>query len=438
MNFLGLNVKFPIFPIWTRNNNGTNFYDVKEFNNWTKDTDNLRIAQTHPILTPALLFVSKLFSQANFRVIRKSTRAEFKNSPLLKLLDNPNVQQTRADLLESLMFTQIANGVGVLYTKKNVFTDTVNSIYVLDYSLITFPDSLDKNNYINKSQNEKYLNTEIIYDEDEENIKIKLRDLMFFYDLPNAMHRNPYLAESRLTGLKQTLLNTQDSLIAKNIILKSNGKEMISGVKEGFPLNKEEKDQIERNYQDNYGLGFNRKRGLVLSASVTHKSLHIALRDLGLDESVKTDGNIIYTALHIPKDIISLEAKKTTYNNFKESMVSYLQNEMQSSLDAFCAVFNKVLTEEGLELEGDYEHLPIMQFILIERYKGVWERGNALNMLRVSGLPDDVALEMVGMDKNINLAPLQSTSNPTEENIEEEDLTDDQEEKIRQAINQEI
>ena len=214
---------------------------------------------------------------------------------------------------------------------------------------------------------------------------------------------------------------------------------MISGVKEGFPLNKEEKDQIERNYQDNYGLGFNRKRGLVLSASVTHKSLHIALRDLGLDESVKTDGNIIYTALHIPKDIISLEAKKTTYNNFKESMVSYLQNEMQSSLDAFCAVFNKVLTEEGLELQGDYEHLPIMQFILIERYKGVWERGNALNMLRASGLPDDIALEMVGMDKNINLAPLQSTSNSTEENIEEEeDLTDDQEEKIRQAINQEI
>ena len=27
-------------------------------------------------------------------------------------------------------------------------------------------------------------------------------------------------------------------------------------------LSKEEKDQIERNYQDNYGLGFNRKRGL--------------------------------------------------------------------------------------------------------------------------------------------------------------------------------
>ena len=80
-----------------------------------------------------------------------------------------------------------------------------------------------------------------------------------------------------------------------------------------------------------------------------------------------------------------------------------------------------------------------MQFILIERYKGVWERGNALNMLRASGLPDDIALEMVGMDKNINLAPLQSTSNSTEENIEEEeDLTDDQEEKIRQAINQEI
>src|SRR5690606_14893513 len=106
-------------------------------------------------------------------------------------------------------------------------------------------------------------------------------------------------------------------------------------------------------------VSFERKRGMVVSASVNHKSLHIALRDLGLDESVKTDGNIVFTALHIPKDIVSLEAKKTTYNNFKESMASYVQNEMQSTLNSFCAVVNKVLIEDGITIEGNYEHLPI-------------------------------------------------------------------------------
>lgn len=426
---LGLDIKF---PTWTRNKDGSTFSDVTSYNNWSKYGTNLGIAQNHPILTPALLFVSKLFSQAHFSVIREGTGKEFKNSKLLQLLKNPNAFQTQSDFLETMMFMNIANGVGVIYAKRNIANGIVNSLFVLDYTLIQFPDSLKKGNFINKSQTEKYLKTKVLYDQYGENLKIELGDLMFSYDLPNAMDRNPFKAESRVTGLKQTLINTQDSLIAKNIILKSNGKEIISGVKDGFPLSKEEKTDIEKMYNEDYGVAFNRKRGIVLNAAVTHKSLHIALRDLGLDESIKVDGNIIYTALHIPKDILSLEAKKTTYNNFKESMVSYLQNEMQSSLDAFCNVLNKVIAEKGEELVGDYEHLPIMQFILIERYKGVWERGNALLMLRKSGLPDKLALELVGLDKNIVLGDIIETGGGAEEGSGSSEK--EQEEKIRQLI----
>lgn len=421
MGFLGLNWQFPIY---TRDKSGTSFYDLTSYDKWAKGQGNLGVAQSHPILTPALLFVSKLFSQAEFTVVRNGTGKPFTNSPILKLLNSPNIHQTLPDLLESLMFTQLANGVGVLYTKRNALAGNVNSLYVLDYSKIKFPESMKKGNYVNRSREERYLNTTIIYDEKGEDLKIKLKDLMFFYDLPNGTDSNPYKACSRLDGLKQTLINTQDSLIAKNIILKSNGKEIISGTKDGFPISKEEKGDIEKIYNDDYGVSFGRKRGIVLEASVTHKSLHIALRDLGLDESIKVDGNLIYTALHIPKDILSLEAKKTTYNNFKESMVSYIQNEMQATVDSFCAVFNMVLMEDGLTLKGSYEHLPIMQFILIERYKGVWERGNALNMLRTAGLPDDIALEMVGLDKGIQLAkvvqPMQASSEGGDAELSEE------------------
>ena len=436
MRILGLDVSFPTWPVWNRDKNGSTFTDIKSFNDWHKFDSNLGISQCHPILTPALLFVSKLFSQASFKVIRTSTGLEFKNHPILKLLKNPNPHQTLPDLLESLNFMQTANGVGVLYTKRNAFRTDPNSIYVLDYSLIEFPDSMKKGNFINQSQTKAYLNTEVIYDKNGENLKIKLKDLMFFYDLPNAMERNPYKAKSRITGLKQTLINTQDSLIAKNIILKSNGKELISGTKDGFPLTPDEKEEIEENYAQDYGVSFSRKRGMVLSANVTHKSLHIALRDLGLDESVKVDGNIIYTALHIPKDIISLEAKKTTYNNFKESMVSYIQNEQQPNVDSFCAVVNKMLIDDGFELVGSYEHLPIMQFILIERYKGVWERGNALNMLRTAGLPDENALEMVGLDKNIILAPVQAMQPAPIGESKDVDVSPAQEEKLRELINE--
>lgn len=433
MRILGLDVKFPTF---TRNRDGDVFYDVNSYNDWFSMGNNMSMAMNHPILSPALLFVSKLFSQARFKLKDKVTGEIVEKSPYLDLLNNPNPTQTLGDLLEALLFTEIANGVGVLYLKRNVLKSEPNSIYVLDFSKIKFPDKLKSGNFINMSQEESYLNTKVIYDEANENLEIKLKDLMFFYDLPNVGFNNPFKAQSRIAGLHQTLINTQDSLIAKNIILKSNGKELISGIKEGFPLSPEEKKQIEDNYSNNYGMTFSRKRGIVVGATVTHKSLHIALRDLGLDESVKTDGNIIYTALHIPKDILSLEAKKTTYNNFKESMSSYIQNEMQSTLDGFCATLNKRLIDGRYEIVGNYDHLPIMQYILIERYNSVLKRADALLRLRQAGLPDKEALKLVGLDENIKLSELkvrgtQSTSSTQSNSTENGQAS---EEKVREII----
>jgi hypothetical protein len=398
---------------------------------------NLELSQNHPILTPALLFISKLFSQAEFKVVNKETGKEEKNHWLIKLLNKPNLYQTQSDFLESLQFIQIAQGKAVGYLKRPIGfneAEDIDSIYLLDSDLIEWPLKYKDANFRSPMLSARAKNVadnEIIrYDENGENLKIKVKDLIFFYDLPNMLQKNFYNVNSRLDGLRQTLLNTNDSLIAKNIILKTNGKELISGGNnEHFPLAGDDKEKAESLLQNNYGLGWFRKRGIVTKASINYQSLHIALRDLGLDESVKVDGNLIYTALHIPKDIISLEAKKTTYNNFKESMVSYIQNEMQASTNAFTDVLNQLIDDSDYKLVGTYEHLPIMQFILIERYEGISKKAKALNDLLITGVPKEVALEMCGFDKNLQLEEIQVISasqnsnienNQTEENGEDE------------------
>jgi len=429
MNVLGIDFNW---PVWSRNSSGDNFYDVTSAGKWSKFSSNIGMAENHPILSPALLFVSKLFSQAELNVVHKSSGKVKDSHSLAILLKNPNFYQTLPDLLESLMFTQIANGVGVLYAKKIFGTKIMSAIHVLDYSKIHFPENI-KTGYLRADAS--FLNKTVVYDKNGENLTIMLKDLMFFYDLPNGARKNPFEAVSRLDGLRQTLLNTQDSLIAKNIILKTNGKEMLSGSKEGFPLSDEEKETAEGIFNGGYGLGVGRKRGLITKAKMSWQSMHIALRDLGLDESVKVDGNIVYTALHIPKDIISLEAKKTTYNNFKESMVSYIQNEMQATLNSFVAVFNKNM-DSLHKLDGTFEHLPIMQYILLERYTGITQQAGALDSLRRAGIPDNIALEMCGFDKSIVLAPLTQTTtgNGEEETKPKTSTTAEEESKIRKLI----
>jgi hypothetical protein len=412
---------------WTRDKSGNNWYfgnkDSNRFDSGEFST-NLEISQNHAILTPALLFISKLFSQADFKIVHRETGKEEKNHWLIKLLDNPNQYQTKSDFLESLQFIQIAQGRAVGYMKKpKGYNDAedIDSIYLLDSDLIDFPDeykdSTFRSTMYSGRQEKAYGNEEITYDKTGENLKIKYKDLIFFYDLPNMLQKNFLDVNSRLDGLRQTLINTNDSLIAKNIILKTNGKELISsGGNESFPLNGDDKIAAESLLQNNYGLGWFRKRGIVTTANVTYQSMHIALRDLGLDESVKVDGNLIYTALHIPKDILSLEAKKTTYNNFKESMVSYIQNEMQASTNAFTDVLNRLLKDTDYKIVGSYEHLPIMQFILIERYEGISKKAKALNDLLTTGVPKMVALEMCGFDKDLELEDIQviQGSAPTE------------------------
>jgi len=437
MNVFGIDINWPML---SKNSSGDFFYDLRSADDWASGKSNIKMAQDHPILTPALLFVSKLFSQAQIDVYDKNSNVKLPNHPLKNILSNPNWFQTLPDLFESLLFTQIATGVGVIFLKRTLGVGDINAMYVLDYNKIKFPDSVKKNVFRNGAASEKALEQEVVYDPSGENLKIKLKDLLFFYDLPNAISSNPFKAESRIAGLRQTLINTQDSLTAKNIILKSNGKELISGNKDGFPLDNDEKKDAEGLFNNKYGLSSNRKRGLITKANIKWQSLHIALRDLGLDESIKIDGNLIYTALHIPKDILSLEAKKTTYNNFKESMVSYVQNEMQPTLNSFCAVLNKVIEGEG-ELRGTFEHLPIMQYILLERYNGVKKQTEALILMRKAGIPDKVALKHSGFDEDMELGPLvENTENngTSQGDQSEEDPTTstetEEETKIRNLI----
>jgi hypothetical protein len=411
--------------VYQRMRNGDDYYFTNEFQDerYGMLGSNLEVAQNHPILTPALLFTSKIFSQCKFTIEDENTGKEVKDHKYLDLLRDPNYFQTQIDFLETLHFMMIAQGYAVIYKKKVPGGFYYNSLYILNPALIEWPE-----NYETKLSSRKVLEKSkltVKYDRNAENLDIKISDLLFCYDLPNALNKkNIYKVKSRLDGLHQTLENTKDSLIAKNIVLRTNGKELISA-KSGagaIPLTPDEKERIENIYQTNYGLTKNSKRAIITRSDVTHKSLHIALRDLGLDESIKVDGNLIYTALHIPKDILSLEAKKTTYNNFKESMVSFIQNEMQGTGDYLAQVLTRDLKkiDPKLKIVCSFDHLPVMQYILLEKYKVVAQRVEALQKARDAGLPDQEALELVGMDKNIKLNKLIKNETDTNPSGEEE------------------
>lgn len=407
--------------LFERDVNG-NFWYTTSSDRWAKATDNLTLAQNHPFLTPGLLFISNLFAQGEFKVIRKSTGKEVPNHWILTLLKNPNYYQTMIDLLESFEFMKIARGQVVLYTRRGSTSAKPDSLYILDPKLITYPNGFVSPAGFRRRDN-RIENQTVIYDKQGENLEIKVKDLLFFYDLPAGFtqadkienkdgdYSNRFVSGSRVDGIKQTLINTLDSHTAKNIILRTNGKEIISGESNGMPLLPNEKKEAETIWGKGYGMMKGVGRTWFAKSAVKWQSAHIAVRDLGLDESTKVDANIVYTALHIPKDIISIEAKKTTYNNFKESMVSFIQNSIQAMMNDFTAGLNKSLIEDGFELIGSYEHLAVMQFIELERNSVLNGKLTSLQTMISLGFDPVVALELAGLDPSIVITPPEPEEN---------------------------
>ena len=402
---------------------GTDSYFVQSNTNANIYT-NTFLAENHPILTPGLLFVSNLFAQGRMEVKNKATGELILNDPYLKLLNNPNFYQTRIDFLESLQFLKISQGRVFIWLKKPTGFDEPTEMYILRDNLITWADGFSTPLSF-RSQLEDFKDQTIFYDQGNLNIEIRIGDLMVLYDMPNigalgggliGTNYNMFENGCRLDGIRQTLVNTLDSLIAKNTILKSNGKEMLSGNGSDSPFTPEQQKNAKAMFNSSYGPGIGRSRAFITSADVTWQSMHVALRDLGLDESVKTDGNIIYTALHIPKDILSLEAKKTTYNNFKESMTSFIQNDISAMGNDLAESFSKESDDESKIYSITYDHLPVMQFLDKEKFESVSAQAKALDDLRRSGIPDAMALEMVDLPINTPLQPIreQVTTTPQE------------------------
>jgi hypothetical protein len=390
--------------LYERDAKGNHNYFVDSEGNWSNDATNIKIAQDHPILTGALLFRSQLFSSGKFKLKKKSDDEIIKEHWILDLLEYPNTYQTKSDFLEALAFSEIAEGKCVVWGRVLPGFDEPDELHILEQNKIKWPLSMKNDPFYDfEASKEK-----VIYSTGDGTTKeIPLNQLIIFYDLPNGLQTNRVEVKSRLDGLKQTLINTHDSLVAKNVILKTNGKELITGEKGQTMLSAEEQTSADNFFSNRLGLARNRLRALITRSKITWKSLHIALRDLGLDESVKVDGNLIYTTLHIPKDILSLEAKKTTYNNFKESMVSYIQNDIQSKMNSVCSKLIKQLDKtKTLKLEGSYEHLPVMQFVRIERYESVKKQADALMALRKTGISDELALEMCDFEKGTVLKPM--------------------------------
>ena len=326
------------------------------------------IAKANPIVMPALNLIATYYTTA--RWYEKGAGGVLQeNTPALNLLKKPNPFQTYDDFQKQYVWYKYVYGYLhqlPISTTNAKDVKNIKYLYNLKSSGIEFPKDFKGGLITTKSEHEAFLKQKILYEDKQYGFKRspEVGDLLSFYDLANGLDGNPLTAPSRLKALKKPIGNIEKAFDAKNIVIQSNGKELVTNETVGniakIPLTTEEDKDIKKKLKTTYGVGIGQDRSIVTNSALKWQSLHIKLKELGLDESVINDAQTIINAFGIPPELFTVDGTSATFENQEKAVISFLQSKIQVELDDQANTYNNAW---GTDLVAKLDHLPIMRSI---------------------------------------------------------------------------
>ena len=351
-----------------RNRLGEFSYTILEGgNDFSKNERYLEMSLSNPVLMTICALRSKIYSQMKIKHI--NSRGEVvDNSPYVKILSQPNFFQSQQDFLFQQMWFLSATGNCYTYQKKAFSTDLPKALYNLIPSDIDFNKAHKVNKFIVTDKDKKaYGDREIKYTLDDQDYKIKLSEIIPFYDLANGLTSNTFMiSPSRVKGIIKVLENIEQNLKSKHINLQmsqkylATNKSNIQGVT--TPLDEKDRTVIERVLHN--------KSMQITNNDVNVSHLVSDMKKLFLDDQFSSDALKCLLAFDMNKDILNYSlAGASTYENQEKGELRYLQNSIQTTADNTMNSFSSQwgLIDMGEKLVATYDHLNIMQPVMNEK-----------------------------------------------------------------------
>jgi phage portal protein BeeE len=286
---------------------------------------------------------------------------EVENSPIVKLLENPNPLQSRNEwLMEELIHTSLF-GNSFVYGVKAFSNDLPKVMYNLPADRMrVIPTGKIYNQYKIEDIIKHYLlrnydNTENIY-ETKDVIHSRITD-----------PKNPILGQSPLHSLQMAISNIRGAMGYRNVLINERGAigMLASSSKDsegGIPLNAKEQQRIEDQYLKSYGTSSGKSKVLITSSSLQWTPFTYPTKDLMLFEEITADLQRIIDVYGMKKELFS-EDKSATFSNLLEAK----RMTYQDTIIPYAEDFSYKLTQYlGLDLinewiDLDYSHVESMQ-----------------------------------------------------------------------------
>lgn len=380
-----------------RNNDGNWSYWL---DNGTSECskDYLTWSLEHPVLFSILALRAKMVSQARILHLDDNDK-EIKNSEVLALLKNPNYFQSQQDFIFQLAFFMGATGNNYTYLPTANKTILPKHIYnlvpnVIDWNKLDEIDSFFKTDKDFNDFNKR----KIKYRLNNKDVSIEIGNLIPMYDVANGLSANTFIkSPSRVKAIERPLMNIEELLKSKNINAKMSQKflasnsDNISGIT--TPLDKDDQTNV-RNV-------LSTKSIQVTNGNVKVTHLVEDLKKLSLDPQIGFDAQMCLLAFGLNNDVLNYFAGgSSTFENQEKGEIRAYQNEIQSLGDNIANSFSSGLNIKG-RLVFSYEHLPIMQKVLVDKIDVFMKQQGAIKIALENGtLTTAEAIEMTKQFRN--------------------------------------
>lgn len=326
-----------------------------------------------------------------------SNEQAIKNSSFdkaMKILDRPNIYQTRSEFFRTMETFMSVYGVCYVYKIDSIGFGLTGLVCIPNNAIsITYRtgvDILGNNDDIVLNYSITLYGRNIILDGDFVNRIIQVKDNTV--NLLKGYELRPY---SKIDGLKYPISNIVASLESRNQIIVKRGADVIlspdAGVDKGVSmsaLSPTERKKIQEEYA-RYGSLKTQWSTLITTIPMKAQQITRKIQDLGLFEGEDFDIRAILRAYNTPTPIFGLK-DEAKYNTYAEAKREYIEDGIVPDAKIICEALDKIFdaTKNGYSFYLDYSHLSCMQQSEKAEAEALKTEVEALKIAIESGLMD--------------------------------------------------
>lgn len=377
---------------WERLKNGDFLtYERNKLSASFSTKQNIEIALANPVLATLINIRADYLSQFNFFEVNDAGD-KVENSEFNRLIENPNPYQSKQDFLKQLEWYILCYGWVYQrpYGASGLGTDYLYNLSTPD---ITFDNEI-KRSLIQKRADVKQLGKiSFNYKDFDTNISMEVKDVIQFFDVSNGLCGNPFTSPSRVDSIRKSTENISLALDAQNIMGGQIGREMIFKEKQSnsmdsaMPLANGDKQDMERKFQG-YGARKGGNRTVILNKEMGWKSMHIPHQDLGFEETISLNANLMAQALQVPNAVYKAYMQGDTYENQSQGLLGFLQGTMQARANDIANTWSSYF---NIKIKASIEHLPIMAKVEDVKIDRVLKISQSFRNLTQGGLTSEQA-----------------------------------------------